>query len=765
MKNFSRSSIVIFLLFLICSSNIFSQWSSQTSGVTTRIRYLKAVDDSLVWACGVAGVVLKTTDGGTNWIQLTKTNEGFDNYSVEAIDENIAWVAGTVTGGSTDAKIWKTTDGGTSWVQQFDDPKGFSDGIKFFGENTGFFFGDPSPYPSTTWGMQTTTDGGTTWVSVPDSNYPAVDLANGEYGCAGSIEALGTTIWFGAYSSVMGTQSRVFKSTDMGYNWTVSSFSLVKGASAANFIAFTDSMNGVDVCLDGTVAMTSDGGSTWTTTSVTDAAFRQVTSIPNLSNAYVTVGNKGISYYSIDKGETWTSLATNVTVDLFAIDASQNYFWAAGNGGTILKLDRAFLPNTAPWIQQSSGTTIKIRCIKAIDDNIVWACGPSGLVIKTIDGGDNWIQKTAPDANFNNFYVDALDSTTAWVTGASVFSGIDGRVWKTTDGGSTWVQQFSDATGFGDGVKFFDADNGFFFGDPSPYPSKTWGIYTTSDGGANWTKVPDTNYPEVDLANGEYGCAGSIDVVGNTVWFGAYSGITGTQPRIYKSTDMGYNWTVSSFPQVKNASTAHFMSFADTANGVDVCLDGTIALTSDGGSTWTTTSIADAAFRQITTIPGVSNGYVAIGNKGISYFSTNGGTSWTSLTTDVTLDLWSLDASDNYFWAGGTSGVLIRADRSFLSVTDIKEEPSVINNFVLMQNYPNPFNPSTKIGYVLEERAHAKVKIFNCIGQEVATIVNEEQDAGYHQITFNASGLSSGVYFYRLETGDFTKTMKMILLK
>jgi hypothetical protein len=91
-----------------------------------------------------------------------------------------------------------------------------------------------------------------------------------------------------------------------------------------------------------------------------------------------------------------------------------------------------------------------------------------------------------------------------------------------------------------------------------------------------------------------------------------------------------------------------------------------------------------------------------------------------------------------------------------------KEIPST---FKLYQNYPNPFNPSTTISYDLPVRSRVKLSIYNILGQEVATLVNAEQEPGRYSVKFDASGLPSGVYFYTLQTPYFTKTNKMVLVK
>ncbi len=85
--------------------------------------------------------------------------------------------------------------------------------------------------------------------------------------------------------------------------------------------------------------------------------------------------------------------------------------------------------------------------------------------------------------------------------------------------------------------------------------------------------------------------------------------------------------------------------------------------------------------------------------------------------------------------------------------------------FELSQNYPNPFNPSTKIKYSIPQSADVTLKIFNTLGEEIETLVSEEKPVGTYELNWNAANLPSGVYFYRLQAGDFVQTRKMILLK
>jgi hypothetical protein len=99
-------------------------------------------------------------------------------------------------------------------------------------------------------------------------------------------------------------------------------------------------------------------------------------------------------------------------------------------------------------------------------------------------------------------------------------------------------------------------------------------------------------------------------------------------------------------------------------------------------------------------------------------------------------------------------------------VTDVKETIiSIPTEFLLSQNYPNPFNSSCAIKYSIPKSSQVTIKIFNTIGQELATLVNEEKPIGTYEVNWNAANLPSGVYFYRIQAGSFTETKKMMVLK
>ncbi|MBK7631926.1 MAG: T9SS type A sorting domain-containing protein [Ignavibacteriales bacterium] len=120
--------------------------------------------------------------------------------------------------------------------------------------------------------------------------------------------------------------------------------------------------------------------------------------------------------------------------------------------------------------------------------------------------------------------------------------------------------------------------------------------------------------------------------------------------------------------------------------------------------------------------------------------------------------------------AGGKTAIVIRSNKIYAftpgDVTEVNENPTVIvNTFELYQNYPNPFNPSTKISWQSPASGWQTLKVFDVLGRDVATLVDEYKTAGNYEIEFNAIELSTGIYFYQLKAGSFAQTRKMILLK
>ena len=151
---------------------------------------------------------------------------------------------------------------------------------------------------------------------------------------------------------------------------------------------------------------------------------------------------------------------------------------------------------------------------------------------------------------------------------------------------------------------------------------------------------------------------------------------------------------------------------------------------------------------------------------------------------DITTNSWAIDAqelSSKRHWmataeyqgglyvVGGIDSLSLAVDIVEEIVpqgtADVKQETEIPSNYFLKQNYPNPFNPSTKISYSIPAISFITLKVYDLLGNEVATLVNEEKPSGTYEVEFSAIGLTSGIYFYKLTAGNFSETKKMILMK
>lgn len=120
--------------------------------------------------------------------------------------------------------------------------------------------------------------------------------------------------------------------------------------------------------------------------------------------------------------------------------------------------------------------------------------------------------------------------------------------------------------------------------------------------------------------------------------------------------------------------------------------------------------------------------------------------------------------SQSWFIKGGVAYTFYLSDSATVSVEDLKQNP-IAEDYILYQNYPNPFNPNTQISFSIPQAGQTKISVYDMLGTEVEVLLNEYMGAGLHQIQFNAKNLSSGIYIYRIESGNFTQAKRMILLK
>ena len=120
--------------------------------------------------------------------------------------------------------------------------------------------------------------------------------------------------------------------------------------------------------------------------------------------------------------------------------------------------------------------------------------------------------------------------------------------------------------------------------------------------------------------------------------------------------------------------------------------------------------------------------------------------------------------TESNYESGPTNTVSINVRGGFEKIHQ-EYSDEVLNNYLLFQNYPNPFNPSTKISYSIKKGGFVTLKVYDVLGKEIATLVNENKPAGFYEVDFNASPLTSGMYIYKIQSGSFTDVKKMLLTK
>ncbi len=159
-----------------------------------------------------------------------------------------------------------------------------------------------------------------------------------------------------------------------------------------------------------------------------------------------------------------------------------------------------------------------------------------------------------------------------------------------------------------------------------------------------------------------------------------------------------------------------------------------------------------------------ANNRTAVGNYGTILRTTNGGTYWTSQLSGTSNDLGGVSFTDaNTGTVVGGYGTILRTTNGGVFVKHINSK--IPDRFSLYQNYPNPFNPVTRIAFDIPKSSFVEFVVYNVLGKEVSTIVNEKLSAGRYEVNWNGSDYPSGVYFYRIEAGDFVDVKKMLLIK
>ena len=354
--------------------------------------------------------------------------------------------------------------------------------------------------------------------------------------------------------------------------------------------------------------------------------------------------------------------------------------------------------------------------------------------MKTTDGGSSWKYQTSGTGN-TLIHSSFIDANTGWIAGHN------GVILKTINGGNNWQIQSSGYLDNYFNTVFKNENTGWVVGDA--------GIFKTTNGGANWNRQLNEQWVySVSFINE------------NTGWAGVRFG------KIFKTTNGGTNWI-----QKPSGSGATFysLSFRSEQNGYAVGDYNTIIRTTDGGESWfPSNSGISNPYQKFSCIsfdyPTDLIGWIS-GFDGVILRTMDGGETWVRQEVPINVDYNSIKIiSNSVAYAAGGYGVVIKTSNGD-ATTAINTNTETAKNFILKQNYPNPFNPVTNLEFGISKLGFVSLKIYDVLGKEVAVIVNNNVNPGTYKYNFDGSNLVSGVYFYRLEAGDFTDVKRMVLVK
>ncbi len=674
------------------------------------------------------GRIVRTTNGGTTWTTVQTYAQG-----ITAI-----WGTNsqTVYAVAVDGTIFKTTNGGTTWTPSTFAVGQYLYGMSFLNENTGFAAGSEGQ-------IYRTTNSGLIWTQL---NSPQVDWAYFQIKVVSATEIY-----------AVGDPAFLYKTTDLGNTWQTINIMPVNGP-ASTFVWY---------------------------------------SMGKVGNTMTLGGDFGVVAKSTNNGSTWSanhfSLNTNILFDLEKVPGSNNLL-AVGRQYDIGTRQIFFSSDWGTnWISRDLGVDMNASSICMVNSQVGYISGTNAQVLKTTDGGANWFQVTQPFVGTNDIYtIDFVTPDIGWAF-VNYAPPSGGSVYKTTDGGTSWVPQTNGLPANSVySADMVDANIGYLCINSSNQP-----IYKTTNGGTNWTSIttPLTGIIKTIQA---------LDA--NKLFVGAGSGTV----RLVKSTDGGANWIPLTLPATIDVSSLDFMD-ADTGY---VCGNTTTAVcrTTNGGSTWTFENVHLPTLSAVAVLP--NDVVFAMGTYGsilrydphgfvpvelLAFTSSVSGNNvilnWSTATevnnrgfeieraliaespgwqrigfvpgNGTTSEVRSFSYTDQGLNPGGYLYRLkqIDYDGTLKYYDQIQVEISVPFNFTLRQNYPNPFNPNTTISYSVPQNSLVNIKVFNIIGQEVSTLVNEVKPAGNYQMNFDGNGLASGTYLVKMQAGNFNSIIKMTLLK
>ncbi|MCB0725511.1 MAG: T9SS type A sorting domain-containing protein [Ignavibacteriae bacterium] len=641
--------------------------------------------------------------------------------------------------------IIRTSNSGNSWYQVEPVANKHLYHIRFVNPTTGFICCAGGI-------LLKTTNSGTSWFSVPTNSIKAltsmffINSSTGYIGGSGII--IKTTNSGVSFSTLVDTLSgyvsdimfpeenigyatmsssyKIIKTTDAGVHWTPQ----LTGGVNAYQCYFSNAKNGMTLSQNnGYLLKTSNGGNNWLLHPIGTLGYQNDLKFVNQTTGFIASSSPNVIMKSTNTGENWFPFYTGFRILDFNWLNEQNGIGITpeGTGSSYWSIVRSTNGGVS-WFEnyEEIGNNYKINSIAYSDTNIgVAVCDTARILLTT-----NGIWNEIPSGVLFGFRLNEvkfINANTGFIIGNNA------TILKSTDKGITWENRFMGWSGNYTSIDFMNEKTG--------YIGNGNRIFKTTNSGENW---------------------GKIDMPISQAWTGIYffddnTGIVGGGEYILRTTNGGSNWTNIIFEPINPVLD---IIFFDSMTGY--ALGGrNDRRTTNGGLNWVEIdSISNTSLVKV-------NDSTAVATDGhILKKTTNSGLNWflfsDRVNNEVINDVEYLD-NGQYVIAGNKGNILRTFTPGTVGINNSVENIPV--KYFISQNYPNPFNPVTKIKYEVPHRSPIKIIIYDLTGREIRTLVNEFRDPGMYEAVFDGAGLSSGAYFYRIESPDFSQTRKMILLK
>ncbi len=394
------------------------------------------------------------------------------------------------------------------------------------------------------------------------------------------------------------------------------------------------------------------------------------------------------------------------------------------------------------WRQINEPFGFRIQTLAFNSSGHIFAVTGGGI-FRSIDKGNNW---TPINTGLTPSYIIllAINST------GDLFAGAVDGIFRSTDNGDSWIPI---KTGLGNlSVNTIVIDSSGYILVGTTWSSYASGVFRSIDNGDSWqrTTTPDNYIYSFAISPNRHvfaatNCCRNVGLQ------------TGS---VFRSLDRGESWK----KVYENGDRVSVVTITRSGHIFAVgSIEGLIRSTNDG-ETWE--SANTGLERDIISALAInSRGHIFVGTwwSGILR-STDQGESWTAIDTGLmstAIGVLAIDAED-YVYTGDDSG---RVLRSVLPTSVKVTAADIPTAFALAQNYPNPFNPTTAMQFDLPRAGFVTLKVYNTLGEEVASVLAQTLPAGRHQIRWEANGVAAGVYLYRLQAGGLVETKKLLLVK